>query len=342
MSTHLFKAESRRLVKRRFARYLTLGAVVVLIAIAAGMFFTNTAVGPEQVAKAEATAQAEFQQSVAQADRDRAACVQAKASGTAPTDGSQFPEDCAEMYTPTREDFRAEWYMPSTFDFRENFGYMITTFAAILAMVAFVIGASYIGAEWNSGGMMNLLLWRPQRLKVLGTKLGALLIGVAGLTVVIGALWTGAFVAIAALRGTSESMTSGAWQSFGLMGLRAFAMVLVAGAIGFGLASLGRHTAVALGVAVGIGVVAQFGVYAVLSLAEVKFAEVWLMPTYALAWLNKKVTLEDHNGCDFSGYGGCEPPTLDVTWPMAGALGLTAVVLILGAAMWTMRSRDIT
>ena len=40
-----------------------------------------------------------------------------------------------------------------------------------------MIGASFVGAEWNSGGMMNLLLWRPQRLKVLSTKLAALLAG---------------------------------------------------------------------------------------------------------------------------------------------------------------------
>ena len=59
---------------------------------------------------------------------------------------------------------------------------MITTLAALLALVAFVIGASFVGAEWNSGGMMNLLLWRPQRLQVLGTKLAALLVGLTALT----------------------------------------------------------------------------------------------------------------------------------------------------------------
>ena len=39
-------------------------------------------------------------------------------------------------------------------------------FAAILALVGFVIGASFVGAEWSTGGMMNLLLWRPKRLTV--------------------------------------------------------------------------------------------------------------------------------------------------------------------------------
>jgi ABC-2 type transport system permease protein len=343
MSTHLFRAEMRRLLKRRFVRYLTLGALVVLAAVAAGIFFTNVSVGPAQVAEAERLADRDFQEQVGYATSERLLCEQAKASGTGTTpDAQRFPADCAQMYTPVREDFEAENYMSSTFTFRDSFGDMITTFAGILALAAFVIGASYVGAEWNSGGMMNLLLWRPQRIQVLGTKLGALLTAVTASAVAIGALWVGVFLGIAALRGSTASMTSGAWQSFGLTGLRALALILVAGAIGFGLASIGRHTAVALGVAVGVGVVLQFGMYVVLNLAKVAYSEMWLLPTYAIAWLNQKVTLYDYNGCDFSGYNGCEPPTLDITWPVAGGLGLGATVLIVGAAMWTMRSRDIT
>src|SRR6185312_10036559 len=110
---------------------------------------------------------------------------------------------------------------------------MVTTLAAVLALVAFIVGASFVGAEWNSGGMMNLLLWRPRRLQVLSTKLGVLLTGATVLTVVLAAIWTAVFYAIASARGSTAKMTSGAWQSIGLMELRALALVLVAGAIGF-------------------------------------------------------------------------------------------------------------
>ena len=84
---------------------------------------------------------------------------------------------------------------------------MVTTFAAVLALVAYIIGASFVGAEWSSGGMMNLLLRRPQRLRVLGTKLAALLVFFTALTVVFSAVWTGVFYLIAQARGTTESMT---------------------------------------------------------------------------------------------------------------------------------------
>jgi hypothetical protein len=232
--------------------------------------------------------------------------------------------------------------MDSTFDFKQNFGNMITTWAALLALAAFVIGASYVGAEWSTGGMMNLLLWRPQRLKVLGTKLAALLAGLTALGVVVGLLWTGLFTLIASLRGTLDGMTSGAWQSFALTELRGLTLILVAGAVGFGLASLGRHTALALGAVVGAVVVFQFGLVTVLSLAKVKFAEAWLLPVWALAWMDKKTVLEDYNSCDFNAFSGCEPAKLTLTWPMAGGLMAIAVVLVVGAAMWTMRNRDIT
>jgi hypothetical protein len=33
---------------------------------------------------------------------------------------------------------------------------------------------------------------------------------------------------------------------------------------------------------------------------------------------------------------------LTLTWPMAGGLMAVALVLVIGAAMWTMRNRDIT
>ena len=155
-------------------------------------------------------------------------------------------------------------------------------------------------------------------------------------------LWTGAFALIANLRGTLDGMTSGAWQSVALTELRGLTLILVAGAVGFGLASLGRHTALALGAVVGAVVVFQFGLVTVLSLAKVKFAEAWLLPVWTLAWMNKKLTLEDYNSCDFSAITGCEPAKLTLTWPMAGGLMAVAVVLIVGAAMWTMRNRDIT
>lgn len=334
----LYKAETRRLAKRRFTRWLLLGSLLVLIAVAVGTAFTNEKVGPAQVAAAEAEARANYEESLRFAAEEKRRCE--AAPGT--PEAGNYPADCAQLYQPQPEDFQAEWYMPSTFAFKDNFGDMITTYAAILALAAFVIGASYVGAEWSTGGMMNLLLWRPQRLRVLGTKLAAFLAALTALSVAVAVVWTLIFVLIANLRGSMAGMTSGAWQSVALTELRALTLILVAGAVGFGLASLGRNTALALGATIGVVVVFQFGLVTVLSLAEVPFAEAWLLPVWAVAWLQKKVLLENYNACEFSSVSGCQPDTLTLTWPMAGGLMALAVVLVVGAALWTMRSRDIT
>ncbi|MET0424654.1 MAG: ABC transporter permease subunit [Actinoplanes sp.] len=334
----LYKAESRRLVKRRFTKLFSLSAVLILLLVAAAMFLSNEKVGPEQIASAKAEAQQQFQQSLASAEQEKKNCEAAQGTAAA----GNYPSNCADMYQPTAEDYNPDWFMPATFEFVDEFPNMVTTLAAILAVVAFVIGASFVGAEWASGGMMNLLLWRPQRVRVLGTKLAALLVGLTALTVVLAAIWTGLFLLIGNLRGNTDGLTSGAWQSIGLMELRALGLVLVAGALGFGLASIGRHTAMALGAAIGVIVVFQFGLGTVLFMANVKFAEAYLAPTWVTAWMAKEYKVEDFNSCDFNSVSGCQPDSLTVTWPMAGGLLAAVFVLVTAASLWTIRSRDIT
>jgi ABC-type transport system involved in multi-copper enzyme maturation permease subunit len=334
----LYTAETRRLVKRRFVKLLMIGTLLILAAVVVGMYFTNQKVGPAQIADAKVQAQHELQEQTRQVAVERQRCE--AAAGT--PEAANYPSNCAEIVGPTESDINPEWFLPPTFDFREKFGPMVTTLAVLLALMAFVVGASFVGAEWHSGGMMNLLLWRPQRIKVLSTKLLAVLVGLTALTTVTAVVWTGLFTLVARQRGSLAGMTAGAWRSFALMEVRALALVLVIGAVGFALASIGRHTAMALGVAIAVIVLFQYGLGVVLSLAKVKFLEAYLIPIWIQAWMDKKVVLEDNEACNFSAVNGCQPDTLTLTWPMAGALMALIFVAVVGAAMWSMRSRDIT
>jgi ABC-2 type transport system permease protein len=336
----LYTTELRRLRKRRFVRYMTLVGLLILAAVAVGTFATNHKIGPAQVAAAQRTADQEYRRNVEQSNIARQECERAKAAATA-SDG-RFPPDCADITPAPRGAFESQWFLPATFDFRKEFGATLTTLAAILALIAFVVGASFVGAEWSTGGMMNLLLWRPRRLRVLLTKLAALLSGVFGVTLVAAAGWTAAFWATGSYRGSTAKMTAGAWQSFALTGLRGLTLIAVAGVVGFALASLGRHTALALGGALGAVVVGQFGLGIVLAMAQVKFLEAWLLPTYLLAWMQKSVTLQDNASCGFSYSGECQPKTMEITWTDSSILLAVGVLLSMGAAMWVMRRRDIT
>lgn len=331
----LVRAERRRLFKRRFTRYMLVIGVLVLAAVAVGMWFSNTKVGPDQVAAAERRAQQDYQQSVVSY---RQHCETVKRSSGVDPREKEFCEDPAAG--PQPEHFRAEWYLPATFDFKREFEPLITVFAGILALIAFVVGASFVGAEWHSGGMMNLLLWRPRRLRVLLTKLGVLLGGLLTVGLVIGAAWTAAFWAIASYRGTTAKMTPGTWESLALTGARGLGLVLAAAAIGFGIASFGRHTAMALGIAIGVGVVGYVGVGIALSIVQVRFFERWLWPTYLQAWMDKKYVIFDYRSCEFTP-GGCEPKTIEITWQHSGLVLAVVTALVLGLAIWSMRRRDV-
>jgi ABC-2 type transport system permease protein len=327
----LARAETRRLFRRRFTMVILIGVLLIMAAVVVGTFFSNKQVTDAEIASAKAQAAQSYQDALKSAERDKAACL--AAPGT--PDAGNWPTNCDDMWAPTPEEFDYTWYMSETFDLRAEYGDMITLLAVLLASAAFLIGASFVGSEWNSGGMMNLLLWRPKRLLVLSTKLAVVLTWFTGLSVLLGAVWTGAFVLIASSRGTSANMTSGVWQSFGLTGLRGLALIVVAGALGFALASLGRHTGMALGALVGLGAL-QIGVYIMAGLSGAKYPDIWLAPMWGYVWMYKEWIVEDYDSCNYSANAGCTPDTYTMTWQTAG-IGM-AVVTSLAA----MRRRDIS
>ncbi|MDG4768295.1 ABC transporter permease subunit [Solwaraspora sp. WMMD406] len=336
---NLYRAELRRLVKRRFVRYLVLAGLLVLAAVAAGTFLTNQKLDAAAYAEAERTAEREYQLSITWTEQWRAECERSKTSGGA--DAGQFPPDCASITPPPRESFLAEHYLPATFEFRDQFPATLHTFSSLLTLVFFVVGASFVGAEWTSGGMMNLLLWRPRRLQVLFTKLAALLTGTIAVTVPAVGVWTAAHWVTAVLRGDPDGMTGGAWQSFALSESRVLVLVAAAAAVGFGLAAIGRHTALALGGVLAFLVLGQSALGFLAELVDARYVEAWLIPTYWIAWMDGAVELSDWRACPPGG-AECVPSTLELTWLHTGGLIAVTVLVVLGVAAWMIRRRDVT
>src|SRR5262249_10116209 len=131
--------------------------------------------------------------------------------------------------------------------------------AAYLALFGFLVGSTFVGAELSSGGMTNLLLWRPKRLQVLGAKLGVLLGSVGLFSVLFSAVYVGTFYAIAQVTGYVGTVDSALVSGAGLLLVRGLGLVLIVTACAFGVATLGRHTAAALGLATAYVVVWEGG-----------------------------------------------------------------------------------
>ena len=112
----LYKAEMRRLTKRRFTKWLVIGSLLVLAAIALVVFLTSKKVGPSQIATAQAAAQQDYERAVQQTEADKQQCEAAQGTPAA----SNWPPNCDQLYTPAREDFSYQNYMPPTFEFSRS------------------------------------------------------------------------------------------------------------------------------------------------------------------------------------------------------------------------------
>jgi hypothetical protein len=128
---------------------------------------------------------------------------------------------------------------------------------AQLIIVAWLLGASFVGAEWHSGTMTTLLTWEPRRTRVFIAKLIACIALVYLGAVVLELLLTAALFPSALFRGTTAGADS-AWlaESAGILGRVGLACGLGA-ALGFGLAAIGRNTAASLGIGFGYLVVVE-------------------------------------------------------------------------------------
>lgn len=116
-----------------------------------------------------------------------------------------------------------------------------------LMLVALILGASFIGAEWHAGTVTTLLTWEPRRGRVFAAKLLAMLGSVFVLSVATLALLGIVLALDAAVRGTTAG-ADGAWLAETLgTGLRVAFLACFAAVVGFGLAAIGRNTAGALG-----------------------------------------------------------------------------------------------
>lgn len=336
---NLVRAEWRRFFARRFIRIM-LGLIAILLAVIA----IGTAHSSHRITPAvRAQAQQQVDDDIARMQQQAADCEQAQNSTPIPPQ-FQIPPGmtCADMFGETPQ---VQWFLPNTWTFASQGQDAIVIFGGLLALFGFAAGASFIGAEWHSGGMMNLLLWRPRRLAVLSQKLGALLLSVLASGVVLGALWALMIWGIVSTRGQMGHVTSGEWQSLGLTAARAVTLALAATVVGFAIASIGRHTATALGVAIAYVIVVEAGGQVFFRLLNIDRPERFLLSRYIAAWLYKKQLYAGPPVCTNVGPGmmtcgdGGE-------WAMrmgsaAEVVGILTAVLLAWAYL-SFRRRDIT
>jgi ABC-2 type transport system permease protein len=302
---------------RPFTSVVLAGALLVLAAIVTWAFLAHEKPHPDRLAAAQFQAEADYREAVRFAEHERERCDRApEAAG------------CERIPSPRRGEYH--WFLPGSFNMHYEFPYMIMFFAMILATAAYPIGAAAAGSGEHYG----------MTKAVFGTGLAGLLGLLTAISLLLGALWTGAFLLVAEMNGTTDDLTAGAWLSFGLTGLRGLALILAAGAVGFAVTSLGRRTSVGLLALVAAGVV-QIGVGMATAVAGIRWQALYLAPMWVGAWMTDAVDMIDPESCDFERVPDCVHDTLTLTRPVAGAVIAALTLAVVGAAAWSAHRRDI-
>lgn len=235
----LLTAEVHRFAARRF--------IHVLLALAALGWAAVTVIGligyasptPERLAAAE---QARAEQ-VEMQNEGREQCLR----DAAPPDDLTLEQWCGPE--TTTDDVPLDWFLtPAPFSLSADGVAGAVAFSAAGSVLAFLVGATFVGAEWSTRSMIALLFWETRRPRVLAAKIAVVAVAAAVLGVVAQAAWLAMAGLWQAFVGDGVALPGGFWpELLGTAG-RGVLLTTLAGLLGFGLTNLVRNTGAALGV----------------------------------------------------------------------------------------------
>lgn len=245
----LLRAELHRFRTRRLVRGLLLAGLFVFVASAVLAFTHFARPGTADLAAANGR----IDQSVAQQVGLRATCLNQEAAAARTVENHCGPE-------VDRSSYRVTNYLatpPFELDVQYFDGALLAGVGA--AALSFVVGATFVGAEWSQRSLVALLFWAPRRGVVISRKLAVATMGgaVIGLALVLG--WFGLAHLLGALRGSSD-VADGFYAAALGQGGRLVALSTLAGLAGAALANLVRGSGAALGLAFSYVVVVETAV----------------------------------------------------------------------------------
>lgn len=328
---NLVRAEIYRLASRGFVRLM-----VVLLLAAFGVTVATTLADSHKPTQVEIeTAQRNATDAYYSMERYYSDCVNRHRFDASAEERAAAPQDC-ERIRPVRPDLSQ--YLAGVFVFEREIEPLSYFLIAFLVLFGFLVGASAIGVELTSDGMTNLLLWRPQRVTVLATKLGTVLGTTLAVSMVATAGYVSVFLLVAETTGLPGRLDDDFWGDLSLMLGRGMVLVLLTTAIGFAIAALGRHTAAALGVAAAYGVIWEAGARLVMEIGEVTRSEIWMLSTHIGAFIRGRLEIWDVSGC--SGFA-CAPG-YTLTSSKSFLVLLVVAAGCVAAAFAAFRRRDVT
>ena len=316
----LLRAELHRFRARRFIQVLVGIAVTGwVVALVIGLLNFGTPTDADY-----ADAQAQVDQILAENETWRQQCLDDPEAMTGLPPGISVEEACGPQLTEQDIGGVAAFLTKAPFDLADNGAVGAVGAALLVSALAFVMGTTWIGAEWSSRSIVALLFWAPRRLRVMGTKLGVLVLGATLLGVLAQVGWLLMATILDAAVGLDEPLPEGFWSTLLQTQARGVLLVVFAAVLGFGLTSIVRNTGAALGIAFGYVVAIQL----ILAATKPSWAP-WMLGTNAFALVSPEgLTIPLYDQIDYSSSTG-EYVEYYLGNLQAGLfLGVAAVVLV--------------
>ncbi len=225
------KVELSRLLSRRLLRVLTL-LVVAGFTIAGVAAFLSSDDSPAAVAAAEAERKALVNQ-----------CIEGSTAGH----GGNGALNASEARSFCEEEV---WVEEPRFIYTDV-EWILMTMGLPMIMLAWLLGASFMGAEWVNRTITSTLTWEPRRLRVLGAKLVALAVIAFAWVLALQGYLAAVLYPAARFRGVTAGVDAAFLGELAGVAARVGALAVVASLMGFSLATVGRNTAAAFGVGFG-------------------------------------------------------------------------------------------
>ncbi|MGH2756021.1 MAG: ABC transporter permease subunit [Actinomycetota bacterium] len=227
----LLSVEIRRLGARKLLRWLTVLAILGAVIAGTSAFFASD------------NSEAKVAQVELQHEADVASCISQVRNGTW-AGGETLPSRAIGDPRGYCED--EVWSEDPRFRY-EDMTWILGTLGFPLVMLAWLLGASSVGAEWQSRGITTSLTWEPRRGRVLVAKLVAATTIAFVWVVLLQLVFAVLMYPAAAFRGTMEGVDPAWVTDTATMVLRIGAGASLAAAFGMALATIGRNTAAAFG-----------------------------------------------------------------------------------------------
>lgn len=228
--TGLLRSELQRFSSRRLFRWI--GIALLAAILAAGIINVVTSSRDPEAARRRAAVD------VANCERERERMLDRERGG-------EGHEGIVEIFECPDIDDITPFY-DEAFRYAQTISDATRFVSTLLLVAAFMVGASFAGAEWGSGSMSTFLTWEPRRIRVLAAKATT-----AGAILTVAVMCVLAFLALVHLpagylRGYMEGVDTAYWGRILPIWARSGVLAGMFAMAGVGVAMAVRHTAAAI------------------------------------------------------------------------------------------------